>query len=137
MSLTYDEYAAELGLTMEVLDAPNRPGWMEGSSHYAVTITNPANDQELSVPFSAGPALKDEPSIGDVLMAVALDAASYEDSDDWLGMAEDLGADLDTPESRRKAKRDYEACRSEAVDLRRLLGTKEYERLVWSGEVTE
>lgn len=133
--MTYDEFAAEQGLTLDLDAGPARPGWDEYASHYVATITRGA--ATLTVPFSQGSAITDAPTVGEVIGAMALDASLYDDAASWGDMAADLGYDLDGPEAIRKARDDYEACGKEAADLLRLLGPGQYERLVHSGEVEE
>lgn len=132
--MTYAEFASELGLTLtlEPWVSETRAGWEPGSSHWTAIIAD-QQGRELTTPYSQGSAIREQPTLGDVLMAVALDARLYEDGEDVYGFAENLGLDMND----RKTQRDYEACRDEAEDLRRVLGTEQYQRLLFSGEVTE
>jgi len=91
-------------------------GWLPGTHPYKVTLRY--QGRQLTVPFYMGPANDHEPSAGDVLSCLIMDACSYENATDFEDFCRDFGYDTDS----RKAERIYKALEVQAPKVRRFLG---------------
>lgn len=93
---------------------PHMDDMPAGSSHWRVTLRY--RGRRLTVPFSQGPAICEDPSAESVLSCLLSDASSADqDFEHW---ADDLGFDQDS----RKAERIYRVVQAQTAKLRRFLG---------------
>lgn len=130
---TYREWADRHGVAMDVAWADTNPNmdddaeWMAQASHYLCTFSVKGQDGTLAVPFSMGPAHTSEPSMDDVLDAIASDASGYENASGFEDWASEYGYDTDS----RKAERTYRAVRSQSERFMRFVGKSAYDELLW------
>lgn len=110
----------EANANMEHMDA--------GARHFLVTLR--AGRFSMRVPFSQGSAHTQEPTAADVLDCLASDASSIENTRSFEEWAGDLGFDADS----RKAYKIYSIVMRQAAKLRAILGTDNYETLLWNTE---
>lgn len=68
-----------------------------------------------------------EPSTGEIIESLAMDASGYENSRGFEDWASEYGYDTDSS----RARKTYKAVKSEAVRLRKFLGDALYERVVY------
>jgi hypothetical protein len=134
--MNYTEWAEKHGLTMEVSWADTNPNmdddaeWMAQASHYTCTLSVAGQDGTLSIPFSMGAAHTSEPELGDVLGAVASDAAGFENAAGFEDWASEYGYDTDS----RKAERTYRAVKHQSERFMRFVGKSAYDELLWQTE---
>lgn len=98
-------------------------GWSKGKR--AQLVWNPTKyDRDAYLAWSE----PEPPTVAEVLDCLASDASGADQSfEDWCS---DLGYDTDS----RSAERTYNAVRQEMYDLRKLLGTADFETLLYSVE---
>lgn len=86
----------------------------------------------MTVPFSQGPAICEEPTAADVLDCLASDASGYENASGLLrsfeGWAREYGYDPDS----RKAERTFKTVQKQSQQLAVVLGTDAYNTLLWN-----
>lgn len=99
-----------------------------GTRHFRFNLKCGA--RRFTFPYSQGPGIANEPTTADALNAVALDAACVANGQSFEDFCLDLGFDTDS----RRAEQTYRACLRTAASLERLLGTRDYETLLWSVE---
>ena len=110
---------------------PNMDDMPAGSRHWLVLlrfgIPEDANYRTVSIPFSQGPAIEQEPTVEDVLDCLASEASGidYGTFEDW---AEELGYDTDS----RRAERTYKAVQAQSGELLGFLGADAYETLLYT-----
>ena len=130
---TYRQWAARHGVRMDVTPADTNPNmtadpeWMAQASHYLCTFSVKGQDGALAVPFSMGPAHTSEPSMDDVLDAIASDASGIENASGFEDWSSEYGYDTDS----RKAERTYRAVEEQSVALRNFVGQQAYDELLW------
>lgn len=87
----------------------NRRGFPTGSRHYRVVVSNQSGDSFTAV-YSQGPAIKEDPSIFDVLSALMLDyecgGMTFEEFCSDLGYNEDSRKDYDLWASLKRIEAD-------------------------------
>lgn len=104
---------------------PNMVDMPPGSSHWLVTLR--CGRRRITIPFSQGPAICQEPDANDVLNCLASDAASFENAQSFEDWCSEYGYDVDS----RKAEKTYHAVESQTEKLKRFLPTEAYEQLLW------
>ena len=103
---------------------PIPDGFMPGTHPYRVTLKRDARidgeriRRQISADFFMGPALCEEPTPGDVLSSLLLDASSAENARDFEDFCAEFGYDTDS----RRAERIYRACEAMAPKVRAFLG---------------
>jgi len=105
-----------ISIESELVDEnPNMTDMPEGSYHWKVTLKRPG--KQMTLFFSMGPALTNEPTAEEVLECLAMDSYTAEDEtfEEWCG---NYGYDTDS----RKAERCYNATMNQAGKLVRFLG---------------
>ena len=107
---------------------PNMNDMPEGSAHWRVTLS--LRRSRMSLHYSQGPAVVEEPKVGDVLDCLASDASSYENARDFADFCADFGCDTDS----RKAEAIYRVFGRQAASLKRMLGQEAYNLLLWETE---
>jgi hypothetical protein len=133
---TIEQFIEEHDLSMDVGHSnanPNMPDSDPGMHHYVVTIRRGEEDEpRLDTFFSMGSALTGPPELADVLDCLASDASMYDDSQDLLDFAYEMGyTDLkDYP----KVERIYNTIEQQRNDLEQLLGTDGCEQLLYETE---
>jgi len=117
MSETLQQFIDREHITAEAEYADDNPQISDmppGSRHWRVIFRR--GRRRMTIPFSQGPALHDDPTAVDVLDCVVSDSSSIDQPfEHW---AADLGWDSDS----RKAERCYRACVRQAAKLRQFLG---------------
>lgn len=111
---------------------PNLPDWRD-ADHWKVTLTHRVNGQrrQLTTYFSMGYGHAGrEPHAWDVLDCLANDSASVDNATGFEDWANDLGHDPDN----RKAFHTWEVCNHQAKRLKRFLGDRLYELLLYDTE---
>lgn len=97
------------------------------ADHWRCTLTR--KGKKMQVHFSKGAGHKGkEPTTAEIFESLALDAGGFESADGFASWADEYGY-----EHTAKAKKTYKAVASEATRLRKFLGDKLYERLVFGG----
>lgn len=84
----------------------------------------------LTIWFSQGDAWKVPPTVEDVLDSLAMDASGYDNARNFADWCAEYGYDDDS----RTAERIYHACGELAKELRHMLGSEAYERLLFEVE---
>lgn len=119
---TIAERIATAGITIasEQVPAPENGEWskLPGSTHWTVTLTNPATTETLTTEYHMGSLLTGEPDAADVLDALTSDAAGWEQADGFEDWAREYGHDTDS----RAAEADYRATGERAGILWTFLG---------------
>lgn len=94
-----DSYLAEVGVGVHIErneEIISREGFLEGSRHYNVTVSNQSGESFGTV-YSQGPGIKKDPGVCDVLYAIVADYS-------LCGLPfEDFCAELGYDEDSRKA----------------------------------
>lgn len=107
-------------LSIIVKQIPSEP-MNEGDDdwdHLSWSITLTFQGRTMETKFHTGLGIVGEPTIGDLLSSLALDASSVIDGQSFEDWAGDFGYDTDS----RKAERTYNACKAGAEKLEELLG---------------
>ena len=108
---------------------PNMTGMPVGSRHWLCRLE--VQGRQMTVPFSQGPGLKEDPTVEDVLDCMAIDAAGLENSKDFAGSTGRFEYEPDS----RKAGIIYRAVVRQTEALRQMLDDKAaYRMLLWETE---
>ena len=105
-----------------------------GSLHYSFTILK-HNGDRMTVPYSVGPSIAAQkdwsgPETADILDCLASDAAGWDNARDFTDWAQEYGYDPDS----RNAEKTFRAVKYQSTRLGELLGTEEYETLLYDVE---
>ena len=95
---------------------PNMADMPSGSSHYKVTLRH--DGRQLTVHFSQGPAICQEPTAKDVLNCLVSDACGFDNAQSFEDWASEYGYDADS----RKAERTYKVVERQTTALKRVFG---------------
>lgn len=128
--MNIDNFIKAQGITGEfepVDENPNMPDMPKGSRHWRVTIRN-AGGEEMQVYYSMGPALDEEPTLGEILECLTIDAIAYENTEDFWDWMSELGFDV---AEGRKAERIYRVVGEQAEELKNLLGEDAYYKMLY------
>jgi hypothetical protein len=131
-----DQFVAKHGIRATVrpsLDLNRRREWEAkdpGAHHYSVTLSGTFPGASLTVQYSMGSALKDEPTAAKVLDSLAMEASSVDAARGFEDWAADLGFDPDS----RKAEKLYRQCLRQSQSLKLFLGEEAYEELLTGTE---
>lgn len=106
---------------------PNAGEWAKDARHWLVTLRS--GRYSMRVAFSQGSAHTEAPTAADVLDCLASDAAGANEVDfeNWCA---EYGYDTDS----RKTNRIYKTIKRQSAKLRAMLGTSNYETLLWNTE---
>ena len=107
---------------------PNMTDMPSGSTHWRCVLRLQA--KRMTVYYSMGPAHCGEPTLANVLGALASDAISWENAPSFEEWASEFGYDTDS----RKAERTYKAVEKQTEALARLLPPDAYNQLLWHTE---
>jgi len=103
--------------------------WDKTARHWRITITR--DGRQMRLHYSQGSAIKDDPTLEDVLDCVAMDAAGINNAQGFEDWCSEYGYDTDS----RKAERVYLECVEQAEKLAALIGDPdEYDRLLFNTE---
>lgn len=133
--MTIQEFIEKSGLKLIVRKARTNPNmasdkeWTKTASHYKVIIFNERNEAYETY-FSRGSSLTGPPDLPTILNCLASDASGIENAKSFEDWAAEYGYDTDS----RKAEKTYQLCQKQAEELKDLLGTDEYETLLWKVE---
>lgn len=107
---------------------PNNPEWRD-ANHFKVTLKRKGGKQ-ISTFFSQGYGCSGEPDATSVLNCLALDSSGIENNPSYEDWASEYGYDEDS----RQHERIYKSCVTQANKVKRWLGEKLYEELLWDVE---
>jgi hypothetical protein len=112
--------AAGITIASEQVPAPEDGEWskLPGSTHWTVTLTNPATGETITTEYHMGSLLTGEPEAQDVLGSLVSDAAGYDCADSFEDWATEYSYDTDS----RAAEADYHATGGRAAALAVFLG---------------
>lgn len=137
MSETLADFIERYGITSVTSPAGCNPNMADRdwpANHYRVTLARDGAEP-LSIPFSCGVGITEEPGTADVLDCLASDASMAADAGDVLDFASECGFPLDSHEDREKARRTFEAIQAQTAALREFLPSEAaYEELVYETE---
>lgn len=128
---TIPQFCRKHSISAQVRDVDSNPqmsDMMPGSRHFRVTLRR--SGKQMTVPFSQGPAIEQEPTAEDVLSCLAMDAAGYENARSFEDWASEYGYDTDS----RRAKKTYKAVERQHDQLERFLPSDIYQTLLWDTE---
>lgn len=133
---TIQDFVNSRGIHFTATRIPSNPSMTDmptGSRHWSCVLRRNQGEPfgTLTVPFSQGPAIKEDPTASDVLNCLALDASGIESSagtfEDWC---DEYGYDPDS----RKAERIFNECLEQTQRLRQFLGDEAFEALLYDTE---
>lgn len=133
MTITIEGFIAKHDLRMDYRQIDSRSkanDFGQGASHYKVNLALGESLDDMEIEYSMGSAHTTGPQIDDVLDCLAMDAAGIDGSMNFEGWANEYGYDSDS----RKAEQTYNQCVQQAEDLKRLLGPRAYQELLYSTE---
>ena len=110
---------------VEVDSNPNMPD--QSMTHYKVTLRRPG--RQMTVRYSMGSALTEEPETARVLDTLAFDAGDLENAPDFEDWANQYGWDTDS----HKAYQTFHAIEKQTKQLKRFIGDL-YDTLLWHTE---
>ena len=133
----FEEIAEREGITLTCEKITTRPDlntkdWGEGSRHFKCRIERGTGPRKrgFTLYYSQGSAHTENPTIGDVLESLSLDASSYENARGFEDWASELGYCSDS----RKAEKVYKSIKRQAEQLKRVLGADVYKQLLEVGQ---
>ena len=121
--------------TVEMVDAnPNNPDWRY-ANHYRVKLSRTGStpgvlSKTLTVYFSQGYGIKEQPTAEAVLDCLASDSVGIENAQSFEDWAPEYGYDTDS----RKAEKLFRVCEKDAARLKTFLGDDLYKVLLWETE---
>ena len=125
MTRQLDKFISDNRICMEshLVDSnPNISDMPQGSRHWKCVLRY--RQRQMTVPFSQGPAIEHEPTVGDVLECLASDSEGFGQSfDDWC---RDYGYNTDS----RQAERIYKTTYRQVNSLKRFLGPVLFNKLM-------
>lgn len=134
MPVTLAQRCRELDLALRVEPADRNPlmedEWRD-ANHWRCTVI--CGKRRMVTPFSQGSAHTEPPTLEDVVNALVLDAAGFENArtfEDWCG---EYGYDTDS----RKAERTYNAIKRQTAKFKALidpLGAAAWQNLLYHTE---
>lgn len=132
--MTYTELVQKYNLQLKLFRIPFRtdtePGdWDNEASHYSFVITNGSVDsgnygKKMRGNFSQGSAIKNRPTLDDILNSLSIDTMNIEEESFEL-WCDDFGYNSDS----MKAYKIYKSCLDESKHLKELLGTQGIQEL--------
>jgi hypothetical protein len=133
---TIEQFVKKHGIHFDAHQIPSNPNMSDmptGSRHWSCTLRRNQGEPfgTLTIPFSQGPAIIEDPTAEDILDCLASDASGIESSaetfEDWCG---EYGYDTDS----RKAEAIFNACVEQTERLRAFLTPEEFEELLYDTE---
>lgn len=125
---TMEQFIIDAGLSMTCKRTDRNPYMTDpGMRHWRVRIKSQIGT--MTITFSQGPAIAEDPTLEGVLDCLAADAAGYENADGFDDWCDEYGYDSDS----RKAERIYKAIGKQVDKLKSLLGA-DYDALLWETE---
>lgn len=125
---TIEDFIHTYGITATVEYADSNPNMTVSGGdtmhHWLVTLRR--GKRTMAVPFSQGSALRDEPTVEDVLDCLASDSSAVLTARSFEEWCSDFGLDTDS----RKAYSTYTVCHTQALKLARFLGDGPMEELL-------
>lgn len=107
---------------------PKEQEWQDNAFHYKVTLRR--GKKRMTVYWSAGPAVREEPKVTEVLDNIALDIAGLENAGSFEEWAREYGYNEDS----RAAERIYKTIEDQANRLENFLGDELYKEMLWKTE---
>jgi len=102
--------------------------WSRTANHYKTILKK--DNKQLTVYFSMGSALTNEPTAEEVLNSLALDGSVYLNNDSFENFCSEFGYDEDS----RKAEKLYNTILKQAEKTEKFLGTELFNQLVYDVE---
>ena len=132
---TLEQFVNENNVKMTFKSADSNPNMSDmprGSRHFKVTLrsTVDGSKRQMTVPFSMGPALLEDPDLASVLNCLASDASLVEQCADYVEFVEEMGYEVHQV---RQAEKTFKACVQQTNKLRNLLGDA-FEDLLYNVE---
>lgn len=130
--ITMSDYIERHGISAELEEVgsnPNMDDMPAGSRHWRVTLNRDGADA-MTVPFSQGPGLTEEPTAADVLDCLVSDASSIQSEPDWLAWAQGMG--YTSIEDAERARATYQAIERQTEALRAF--APDFDELVYETE---
>lgn len=127
--MTIQEFVAKHGVKIDstLIDArPDGGDWIAGSAHWKVVLT--VRGKRMTIYYSQGPAVIEEPKVAHVLDSLALDASAAQ------GTFEDFCSEFGYDTDSRKVERMFKACQKIKRDLERLFRSDRVEELIYQVE---
>lgn len=130
-SITLDKFLEQYPVKLRLARLDERRDGMmtdmpPGSRHFGFTLSR--KGKRYSGTFSQGPAIKEEPTVKDLLDSIAGDAAAA------VGSFSDFCAEMGYDEDSRSAERIYKACERSRLGIHRLFGDTGAETLMFDTE---
>ena len=128
MTTTIRALVERWGIKIEssmVGENPNAPDWRD-ANHYRVTLRTRTPKRQLSIYFSQGYGIHEDPTASGVLSCLVSDASGIDNALSFEEWAREYGYDTDS----RKAERTYKACEEQARKLRAFLGDERYSEIL-------
>jgi hypothetical protein len=130
---TLKQFIAKNKIRMSVAWTDSNPNmsaddkWMASARHFSCVLKR--GSKQLTIPFSQGSLIEQEPTAADVLSCLISDSSSVETADfeDWC---REFGYDTDS----RKAEKTYQTCLNQRDKLVSFLGADAFEDLLRNTE---
>lgn len=132
--MTLDQFIAKHRITIDVENVPDRsdmpaaardPTWDREARHWRCVLR--CGRRRMTVYFSQGSAIHEDPSAADLLDCMASDAAGIENAPEFEEWAREYGYDTDS----RKAEAVYRATRRQSEKLGRFLPDEARDALLY------
>ncbi len=130
---TMPEFITEHGIIATVTRSdsnPNMNDMPQGSRHWSVLLSRKGIAQGMTVKFSQGPAITEQPTAEDVLDCLASDACGWENNQSFELWCSEYGYAI----SSEKAKLIFKAVEKQSKALEDFLNGSQYNDLLWNME---
>lgn len=130
---TMKEFVKENNIRINVEYADRNPNmsdddWSRSAFHYKTVLKR--KNKQMTVYFSKGSALTEEPTVEEVLNSIAMDSVSYLNGDSFEDFCSEFGYDTDS----RRAEKTYNAVIRQGEKAENFLGSKLMMELVFETE---
>jgi hypothetical protein len=92
---------------------------------------NTGHYEYMKVPYQTGSAIKETPTITDIMTTLVSDAASYENNPTKSGYIDEMGYDVYDEDEMHAAEKTFYAVKGQSRELKNLVGEVMYQRLLW------
>ena len=131
--MTMNEFVKRNNIKIGVEWAEKNPNmiedaWSKTANHYKTILKK--DNKQLTVYYSMGSALTNEPTAEEVLNSLALDGSVYLNNNSFEDFCSEFGYDEDS----RKAEKTYNTILKQAEKTEKFLGTELFNQLVYDVE---
>lgn len=131
--MTMNEFVKRNNIKINVEWAERNPNmiedaWSKTANHYKTTLKK--DKKQLTVYFSMGSALTEEPTAEEVLNSLAIDGSVYLNNNSFEDFCSDFGYDEDS----RTAEKTYNTIIKQAEKTEKFLGKELFNQLVYDVE---